>query len=108
MSQCVDGSPTCIVSFTGTPDEDHFNIITYNVEYIGGSALSHALTVCHYLSPSTNDQALAAYHLRGLMDSLDECAKELVTMRDGCQPEVFYNILRPFLAGSKDVQVVRA
>ncbi|KAG8736533.1 hypothetical protein FRC12_017565 [Ceratobasidium sp. 428] len=109
----------CIVSFTGTSDENHFNLTTLRVERAGGEGIVHGMMAAQQVV-----QAIRYSHARfaqgtkavkiqeedlvhdAIADSLsrmtasiDRCTVELQKMRDGCDPNVFYNQIRPFLSG---------
>jgi len=51
-----------------------------------------------------NDSATVTRCLQSFAERLDELATLLQRMNDGCDPHVFYNRIRPFLAGSKNME----
>ncbi|QRV94704.1 indoleamine 2,3-dioxygenase [Ceratobasidium sp. AG-Ba] len=118
VSSNEDSQLKCIVSFTGTPDEDHFNLTTLRVERAGGPGVVHGMMAGQQVikairyadftgdrrrSPGGKDEDAVhdamADSLNGMAFSIDQCRTELRKMRDGCEPSVFYNQLRPFLSG---------
>ncbi|KAG9101954.1 hypothetical protein FRC06_002466 [Ceratobasidium sp. 370] len=113
-----DAQLECIVSFTGTPDEDHFNLTTLRVERAGGEGIVHGMMAAQQVVQAIRyshahfaegtkagiDAKNAVHHavaesLGQMASSIDRCTVELRKMRDGCEPSVFYNQLRPFLSG---------
>jgi indoleamine 2,3-dioxygenase len=112
-----DAQLDCIVSFTGTPDETHFNLTTLRVERAGGAGVVQgmmasqqvvqAIRYSHAFFQGKNARSDAenavhdavAMALSRMASSIDRCTVELGKMRDGCEPDVFYDQLRPFLSG---------
>ncbi|KAG9124296.1 hypothetical protein FRC07_012096 [Ceratobasidium sp. 392] len=113
-----DGQLETIVSFTGTPDENHFNLTTLRVERAGGEGIVHGMMAAQqgiqairhshaYLAQGTKTGVevedtvhdAIAESLGKMAASIARCTIELQKMRDGCDPSVFYNQLRPFLSG---------
>lgn len=119
----------CVVSFTGTRDEEHFNLTTYAVEQAGGRALHNALLASKEVGAHTphaqhlhnvngangssnkasageqaKDAGKIVEALREVADALKQCKVILNSMRQGCDPDVFYNQLRPYLVGSLSVE----
>lgn len=93
--------PRCICSFTGTSDEDHFNLTTHNVERIAGRALVVGLTAARCAGSKQSDELTRC--LSSMADILRECRTALVDMKTGCSPDVFYFQLRPYLSGSQAI-----
>lgn len=91
--------PYCVCSFTGTTDEEHFNLTTHNVERIAGKALALGLTAAR-CAGMKQAEALGV-HLNHITEILRECRTTLASMRQGCDPDVFYFKLRPYLVGSQ-------
>ncbi|CEL54334.1 Indoleamine 2,3-dioxygenase family protein OS=Saccharomyces cerevisiae (strain ATCC 204508 / S288c) GN=BNA2 PE=1 SV=1 [Rhizoctonia solani AG-1 IB] len=119
-----DGQLDTIVSFTGAPDETHFNLTTLRVERAGGDGLLQGLLASQLvarairatMSNSHNHEShshqtsgepmiLDEIHqsmadlLRKMETSISRCTAELSKMRNGCGVDFFYDKLRPFLGG---------
>lgn len=95
----ANGAERCVCSFTGTKSEEHFNLTTHNVERIGGRALVEGLTAAR-LSAQRNEKGVIE-SLEKMAVVLQECKVALKDMRNGCEPDVFYFKLRPYLVGSQ-------
>lgn len=90
----------CLISFTGTEDESWFYMVSVAIEAEGAAAIPWML------------EAMAAVHRRDYavvtsrLQDFARCVRTLVQllsrMRDNCQPSVFYERIRPLLAGSKN------
>lgn len=92
----------CLTLFSGTSDETHFYLTSARIELAGARALGamertlDELFVGDSLAP-----ARIARHLRSLAETIHECADLLTNMRDGCEPSVFYNDVRPWFRGGE-------
>lgn len=88
-----------LVSFTGTRSESWFLLISVAMEAKAGAiipSLMHAL--------STRDPADAALALDKLRLCVDGVGELLERMYEHCDPTEFYTRIRPFLAGSKNME----
>jgi indoleamine 2,3-dioxygenase len=99
VTQDENEEEKCICSFTGTKSEEHFNLTTNRVERTGGEALSQALLASRFAGQKNVKETTKT--LEDLATILGECKKILASMRDGCDPDVFYFKLRPYLNGSQ-------
>jgi indoleamine 2,3-dioxygenase len=91
----------CLTLFTGTRDEEEFYLASARIELRGVDALE--------IMRATMDElfvgdALAARritrYLQSLVRVLDDLARLLVAVRDGCDPDVFYHAIRPWFNGA--------
>ena len=91
----------CLTLFTGTRDEEEFYLSSARIELRGVDALE--------IMRATMDElfvgdALAARritrYLHSLVRVLDDLARLLLRVRDGCDPETFYHVIRPWFNGA--------
>lgn len=88
-------------TFTGSLDESWFYLVSVAIEARGAPIIPimlDAISAARY-----NDQETVVECLRSFAERLDELASLLVRMYENCDPHVFYNRIRPFLAGSKNM-----
>jgi indoleamine 2,3-dioxygenase len=95
----INKKPYCVCSFTGTADEEHFNITTHNVERTAGKALIQGLTAARCAGMKNKEGTKV--HLERVAEILRDCRTALADMRNGCDPDVFYFKLRPYFVGSQ-------
>lgn len=84
--------------FTGSPQEEHFFLTSARIEIEGWNALDairQSLTEAAAPNPRIE---IVAYHLRRLARSLDIITEILLAVRDGLDPDFFYNRFRPVSA----------
>ncbi|TDL20765.1 IDO-domain-containing protein [Rickenella mellea] len=86
--------------FTGTHDEATFYIVSARIELAGVAALE---LMQYTLDEAFIGDALAlrrmAAYLTRLGAIIDDLATLLLSVRKGCDPEVFYNDIRPWFRG---------
>lgn len=91
----------CLTLFTGTRDEEEFYLASARIELRGVEALT--------LMRATMDEAfvgdeIAVRRITSYMHSLaaviDDLTKLLLAVREGCDPQVFYNEIRPWFRGA--------
>ncbi|KAI0750068.1 tryptophan 2,3-dioxygenase [Daedaleopsis nitida] len=91
----------CLTLFTGTRDEEEFYLSSARIELRGVEALS--------LMRSIMDEAFVGDHiahrrittyLHVLAGVIKDMQKLLADVRDGCDPSVFYNEIRPWFKGA--------
>jgi indoleamine 2,3-dioxygenase len=96
----VDGQLRCVTLFTGTADEEHFFLTSARIELAGVAALS---LMQQSLDEAFVDDAVAhrriASYLRKLSAVIRNLTVILDAVRDGCDPTVFYDQVRPWLRG---------
>jgi len=90
-----------IDSFTGSLDEKWFYLISVAVESRGGAIIPLMLQAMEAIRE--NDRATVTACLQSFAERLDELGSTLSRMYENCDPHVFYNRLRPYLAGSKNM-----
>ncbi|CCM02780.1 uncharacterized protein FIBRA_04888 [Fibroporia radiculosa] len=91
----------CNTLFTGTRDEEEFYLASARIELRGVEALSlmRAMMDEAFLGDATAILRITTY-LRGLARVIDELTTILAAVRDGCDPQVFYNEIRPWFRGA--------
>jgi indoleamine 2,3-dioxygenase len=90
-------------TFTGTPDESWFYLISVSIESHGASLIPMMLRAMEACSTNDSDVILSA--LSKFADVVQEIGVLLKRMDESCDPLIFYNKIRPFLAGSKNMGV---
>lgn len=91
----------CLQTFTGSLDEQWFYLISVAIEARGAPSIPlmlQAIAAAH-----DGDSAVVTTCLQHLAELLDEISVLLQRMYDNCDPYVFYNRIRPYLAGSKNM-----
>ena len=91
------GEVTVGATFTGTRDEAHFYALHARIEAAAAPAVQAMLRVLE--PPAAVDAAVLAAALEDVAKGVRAVAKLLPRMRDGCAPPVFYDRIRPLLAG---------
>ena len=90
-----------LVTFTRTGDEKWFYMVTVQIEALAAGAISGialALEAC-----ITNNPETLVHQLKVIRNSLRLMTTFLKRMKEGCDPHVFYNQVRPFLASYTNV-----
>ncbi|PMD66168.1 indoleamine 2,3-dioxygenase alpha type [Hyaloscypha bicolor E] len=90
-----------LTTFTGSIDESWFYLVSVAIEARGGPILPLMLTAIE--AARVNDSRTVAACLRAFAERLDDLGTLLQRMHESCDPQVFYNRIRPFLAGSKNM-----
>jgi indoleamine 2,3-dioxygenase len=90
-----------IDTFTGSLDEKWFYLVSVAIEAKGGPLVPLMLHAIE--SASLGNRVAVTHFLRTFAERLDEIGTTLVRMYDECDPHIFYNRIRPFLAGSKNM-----
>jgi len=90
-----------LTTFTGSIDESWFYLVSVAIEARGGQTIPLMLAAIH--AARVNDSATVAMCLQGFAEALDDLGTVLQRMHESCDPTVFYNRIRPFLAGSKNM-----
>lgn len=91
-----------IVTFTGTADEAWFIKIHVVIEAICASAL-HAATLIRQQVQSNDNEALVS-SLLDIKTAIQTAIDIMHKMIEGCDPDVFWNTLRPYLSGWEKVK----
>jgi len=88
-------------TLTGSLDESWFYLVSVAIEARGGPIISLMLTA---IAAARNDDAVAVTRcLRAFAERLDDLGGLLQRIHENCDPTIFYNRVRPFLAGSKNM-----
>ena len=90
-----------LTTFTGSIDESWFYLVSVAIEARGAPILPLMLEAIQ--AARANDSATVTRCLRGFAERLDDLGTLLQRMHESCDPQVFYNRIRPFLAGSKNM-----
>ncbi|RKF65676.1 Indoleamine 2,3-dioxygenase [Erysiphe neolycopersici] len=91
-----------LITFTGSTEESWFYLISVAIEARGASSIPLMLQAIE--TARLNDIEKVAESLRKFAGILVELGRLLEKMHDRCDPHVFYHRIRPFLAGSKNMQ----
>ncbi|KEF52653.1 indoleamine 2,3-dioxygenase [Exophiala aquamarina CBS 119918] len=84
---------------TGTRDEEWFYLISVSVEAKGGPLILAMLQATQAVR-DCNDRLLESC-LQTITQGITELGVLLNRMREHCDPQIFYHVIRPLLAGSK-------
>lgn len=91
-----------IFSFRNTPDEAWFYHLTTGIEAKGAKAV-HEIAVM--LRAAKEDQEeLVEEALANILEIIPLLTQELTRMQEGCDPEVFYEKIRPYLNSFQKVR----
>ncbi|KAG0652561.1 Indoleamine 2 [Hyphodiscus hymeniophilus] len=90
-----------LTTFTGSIDESWFYLVSVAIEARGGPIIPLMLTAIR--AARSNDSVTVTHCLRAFAERLDDLGSILQRMHESCDPQVFYNRIRPFLAGSKNM-----
>lgn len=94
----------CPITFTGTSDEEWFYAISVAIEAKGGHVIP---TMQHCaVAAASSDSVVVADCLQAFCKQVSEVTALLQRMNERCSPDVFYNRIRPFLAGGKGMEHV--
>lgn len=86
-------------TFTGTKDEEWFYLVSVAIEARGAQAIPHMLRAMDAVRINNSEAVCEA--LVQLSQTIQNIGAVLRRMYEKCSPDVFYNEIRPFLAGSK-------
>ncbi len=85
---------------TGTRSEEWFYLIMVAIEKVGGNIISNILDIMDDIQRNHHGGIVVA--LQEINSSLGKCCDIIKRMKENCKPEIFWNNLRPFLAGWKN------
>jgi indoleamine 2,3-dioxygenase len=91
-------------TLTGTDDESWFYTISNAMEARAGPIIAKSLEAIEAVLQ--NDSATVIDTLRYCRRSIDDIGQLLERMDERCRPQVFYHEIRPFLAGSMNMEAV--
>jgi indoleamine 2,3-dioxygenase len=91
----------CLTLFTGTRDEEEFYLTSARIELRGVDALEiMRATMDELFVGDTLASRRITRYLQSLVRVLDDLARLLLAVRDGCDPDVFYHSIRPWFNGA--------
>jgi indoleamine 2,3-dioxygenase len=88
-------------TFTGSMDEKWFYLVSVAIEARGAPLIPMMLEAV--AAARHGDKAVVLESLRNFAERVDELGVLLTKMYENCDPHVFYNRIRPYLAGSKNM-----
>jgi len=91
----------CLTLFTGTRDEEEFYLASARIELRGVEALSlmRATMDETFVGDDIAIRRITTY-LHSLATVIDDLTKILLTVREACDPQVFYDQIRPWFQGA--------
>jgi indoleamine 2,3-dioxygenase len=91
----------CLTLFTGTRDEEEFYLASARIELRGVDALEIMRAAMDeiFVGDTLAARRITRY-LQSLVRVLDDLARLLLAVRDGCDPDVFYHEIRPWFNGA--------
>ena len=91
----------CLTLFTGTRDEEEFYLASARIELRGVDALEiMRATMDELFVGDTLASRRITRYLQSLVRVLDDLARLLLAVRDGCDPDTFYHMIRPWFNGA--------
>ncbi|EAA30491.1 hypothetical protein GE21DRAFT_10614 [Neurospora crassa] len=88
-------------TFTGAIDESWFYLVSVAMEARGAPIIPLMLTAI--AAARVGDGATVTRCLHTFAERLDDLTTLLQRMHESCDPKIFYDRIRPFLAGSKNM-----
>ncbi|KAF9643769.1 Indoleamine 2,3-dioxygenase [Thelephora ganbajun] len=90
----------CLMTFTGTRDEEEFYLSSARIEFRGVEALELMRETMDeaFVGDNTALRRITSY-LQKLFAVIKDLAQLLAGIRQGCDPEFFYDQIRPWLKG---------
>lgn len=88
-------------TFTGSLDESWFYLVSVAMEARGAPIIPLMLAAIE--AARKDDAATVIQSLTAFAERLDDLTNLLLRMHESCDPTIFYNRIRPFLAGSKNM-----
>ncbi|KAK4459720.1 Indoleamine 2,3-dioxygenase [Cladorrhinum samala] len=90
-----------LLTFTGALDESWFYLVSVAMEARGAPIVPLMLDAIR--AARENDAETVTANLNTFAERLDDLTTLLLRMHESCDPNIFYNRIRPFLAGSKNM-----
>lgn len=86
---------------TGTRDEERFYLTMVAIEGIGGNVIQNILSMKLIHDDNDLENKISEFnnHLENIRKNIFAMIRTLKRIREKCDPVIFYNVLRPFLAG---------
>ncbi|KAJ5119182.1 hypothetical protein N7526_010819 [Penicillium atrosanguineum] len=91
----------CLQTFTGSLDEQWFYLVSVAIEARGAPTIPLMLQAIS--AARVGKAGVVTECLQQMAEILDEITALLQRMYDNCDPYIFYNRIRPYLAGSKNM-----
>ncbi|KAJ5116115.1 hypothetical protein N7456_000463 [Penicillium angulare] len=91
----------CLQTFTGSLDEQWFYLVSVAIEARGAPSIPLMLEAI--TAARAGKSRIVTECLQRLAEIIDEITSLLERMYDNCDPYIFYNRIRPYLAGSKNM-----
>lgn len=91
----------CLQTFTGSLDEQWFYLVSVAIEARGAPSIPLMLQAI--TAARMGKTRVVTECLQRLAEILDEITSLLQRLYENCDPYVFYNRIRPYLAGSKNM-----
>ncbi|KAJ5769417.1 hypothetical protein N7520_003976 [Penicillium odoratum] len=91
----------CLQTFTGSLDEQWFYLVSVAIEARGAPAIPLMLEAI--AAARVGKARVVTDCLQRLAEMIDQINSLLHRMYDNCDPYIFYNRIRPYLAGSKNM-----
>ena len=88
-------------SFTGTQDEEWFFVVSVAIEAKGAAVIPLMLDAIHAVRHNNPEGVTTS--LDQISETIRSLAKILQRMYEKCSPAVFFHVIRPFLAGGKNM-----
>lgn len=102
VDQCPPDNMKALHTITGTDDESWFFIISNAMEARAGPIIERMLAAIEAVD--RDDSFLVTENLRYLRQSINDIGKLLERMDQRCNPQIFYHEIRPYLAGSMNME----
>jgi indoleamine 2,3-dioxygenase len=99
---CQPDNVESLHTLTGTDDESWFYTISNAMEARAGPIIAKSLEAIEAVSQ--NDTTTIISTLKYCRQSIDDIGRLLERMDERCRPQVFYHEIRPFLAGSMNME----
>ena len=91
-----------LITFTGTESESWFLLISVVMEARAANMIQTMIEALHAVK--SRDYSVIASALDHLTSCIDDTSALLERMYEKCDPMIFYHRIRPFLAGSKNME----
>ncbi|CAG8556613.1 19965_t:CDS:2 [Cetraspora pellucida] len=86
-----------LFTFSNTPDESWFYLVTTAIEGFGGRAITAIMSAIRAIKAGNNQKLIVA--LRDINSTIVDINATLQRMHEKCDPYVFYLMVRPYLSG---------
>lgn len=107
--ECKDGKDPihldnirCIHTMTGTMDEEWFFLIMTDIEKKAYPIFVNILEIEQLLKDDNSSNVDITKRLNDIASIIDSMRRSVIRMHEKCKPETFYHVLRPYLRGSEN------